>query len=176
MVYNFPAVTGQDLSPELVLRLARDCPSIAGLKDTVDTLSHIRRVLHLIKPVRPDFLVFAGFEEYMLGTLAMGGDGCVPASGNFAPQMTVGLYEAFRAGDYETVFAWQKRLVNIPPLYTLESPFYSIIKNAMKMAGFADATTVLPPSADATPQSLAAIREALSKAGVLSANEIADMA
>ncbi len=167
MIYNFPAVTGQDLSPELIVRLARDCPSIIGLKDTVDTLSHIRRVIQTVKPVRPDFLVFSGFEEYMLGTLAMGGDGCVPASGNFAPHLTVSIYEAFRAGDYAKVFAGQNRLINILPLYSLESPFYGIIKQAMKMTGFSDATTVLPPSLDATPASVALIRKALTAAGVL---------
>lgn len=167
MLYNFPGVTGQDLGPDLILRLARDCPSIVGLKDTVDTLSHIRRVIQTVKPVRPDFLIFSGFEEYMLGTLAMGGDGCVPASGNFAPHLTVGIYEAFRAGDFAKVFAGQKKLINILPLYALESPFYGIIKQAMKMTGFSDATTVLPPSMDATPASIAVIRKALTAAGVL---------
>ncbi len=171
LIYNFPGVTGQDLSPELILRLARDCPSIIGLKDTVDTLSHIRRVIQTVKPVRPDFLIFSGFEEYMLGTLAMGGDGCVPASGNFAPQLTVSIYEAFRAGDYAKVFAGQEKLINILPLYTLESPFYGIIKQAMKMTGFSDATTVLPPSMDAAPASIAIIREALTAAGAIGADK-----
>lgn len=167
MIYNFPAVTGQDLSPELVLKIARDCPRIVGLKDTVDTLSHIRRVIQLIKPERPDFLVFAGFEEYLLGTLAMGGDGCVPASGNFAPQVTVGLYEAFRAGRFDDVFAWQHRLVNIPPLYSIESPFYGVIKEAMKLTGFADATTVLPPTSRVAPTTRQSIKQALTRACIL---------
>ncbi len=167
MIYNFPAVTGQDLSAELVLRLALDCPRIVGLKDTVDTLSHIRQAIQLIKPQRPDFLIFAGFEEYLLGTLAMGGDGCVPASGNFAPEVTVGLYEAFRAGRYDDVFDWQKKLVNLPPLYAIESPFYGVIKEAMTLTGFADAATVLSPSSGVLPTSKPAIRDALCKAGII---------
>lgn len=167
MVYNFPAITGQELSPELVLRLALECPTIVGLKDTVDTLSHIRRAIQLIKPQRPDFLIFTGFEEYLLGTLSMGGDGCVPASGNFAPSVTVGLYEAFRSGDYETMFAWQKKLVTIMPVYALELPFYGIIKQGMKQVGFADATTVLPPCQDASDNSIGALREALLAVGLI---------
>ena len=167
MIYNFPAVTGQDISPEMVLRLAEDCPRIVGLKDTVDTLSHIRRAIQLIKPRRPEFLIFAGFEEYLLGTLSMGGDGCVPASGNFAPQVTVGLYEAFRAGRFDEVFAWQRRLVNIPPLYTIESPFYGVIKEAMKLTGLADATTVLPPTSAISAATRQTIADALTSAGVL---------
>ena len=171
MIYNFPGVTGQDLSPELVLRLARDCPTIVGLKDTVDTLSHIRRSIRTIKPERPDFLIFAGFEEYLLDTLIMGGDGCVPSSGNFAPQVSVGVYEAFRSQDYKALFAWQRKLVRIPPLYALESPFYSVVKQAMKMTGLADATTVLPPALEASSDSIETIRRTLLEMGVLDGSE-----
>jgi len=35
LVYNFPMLTGIDLSPALVGRLAAECPSIVGIKDTV---------------------------------------------------------------------------------------------------------------------------------------------
>lgn len=169
MLYNFPGVTNQDLKPEFVLRLALDCPSIIGLKDTVDTLSHIRQAIHLVKPQRPDFLVFAGYDEYLQGTLAMGGDGCVPASANFAPDLTVKLYEAFKAGRHEEAVRWQEKLAYMPNLYTIEVPFYSVIKEAAVMTGFAPkgATTVLPPAQAASEKSLKTIRAALLKSGVL---------
>ena len=35
LVYNFPMLTGIDLSPALVGRLAAECSSIVGIKDTV---------------------------------------------------------------------------------------------------------------------------------------------
>ena len=167
LIYNFPAITGQDLSPELVLRLALDCPTIVGLKDTVDTMSAIRRAIQLIKPQRPDFMIFTGYEEYLLGTLIAGGDGNVPASGNFAPSLTVGLYNAYRSGDYAAAIDWQKKLMSTLPLYTLETPFFGVIKQAMKMVGFADATTVLPPCQDASERSIATIRAALVAAGLI---------
>ncbi|SKA24025.1 dihydrodipicolinate synthase family protein [Consotaella salsifontis] len=167
MVYNFPGVTKQDLRPELVLRLAMDCPSIVGLKDTVDTLSHIRRAIHLIKPQRPDFRVFAGYDEYLFGTLIMGGDGCVPASANFAPQLTCRLYEAYRAGDYGASVAWQQKLVHVPHLYAIESPFYAVVKEAMRQAGVCDATTVLAPATPLQPEHAEVVRRALLASGVL---------
>ncbi|MBU1176739.1 MAG: dihydrodipicolinate synthase family protein [Alphaproteobacteria bacterium] len=167
MVYNFPGATGQDISPELVRRLALDCESIVGFKDTVDTISHIRRVISAVKPERPDFVVLAGFEEYMLLTLILGGDGSVPASGNFAPRIAVSLYEAFRAGDYETAFAVQRQLADIMPLYWLESPYFATVKTAMKLAGLAEATTVMPPSQDPSPETVAIVATTLRKLGVL---------
>jgi 2-dehydro-3-deoxy-D-pentonate aldolase len=39
LVYNFPMLTGIDLSPSLLARLARECPSIVGVKDTVKEFS-----------------------------------------------------------------------------------------------------------------------------------------
>jgi 4-hydroxy-tetrahydrodipicolinate synthase len=44
LLYNFPALTGQDLSIELVTRLAQTCPNIVGIKDTVDCISRLRRI------------------------------------------------------------------------------------------------------------------------------------
>ena len=39
LVYNFPMLPGIDLSPTLLARLARECPSIVGVKDTVKEFS-----------------------------------------------------------------------------------------------------------------------------------------
>jgi len=40
LVYNFPMLTGIDLSPALVRRLAAECPNVAGIKDTVKEFSN----------------------------------------------------------------------------------------------------------------------------------------
>ncbi len=169
MIYNFPGVTKQDLPPRVIARLAMDCPSIIGLKDTVDTLSHIRQAIHLIKPQRPDFLVFAGYDEYLLPTLIMGGDGCVPASANFAPQLTCGIYNAYRGGDYAAAVAWQKRLVHIPQLYTLENPFFCVMKEAMQMVGQDVSTYVMPPAGPLSAENRKVVHDALARSGALQA-------
>jgi dihydrodipicolinate synthase/N-acetylneuraminate lyase len=35
LIYNLPLLTGIDLSPSLVARVAIECPNVVGLKDTV---------------------------------------------------------------------------------------------------------------------------------------------
>ena len=40
LVYNFPMLTDIDLSPTLLARLARECSSIVGVKDTVKEFSN----------------------------------------------------------------------------------------------------------------------------------------
>lgn len=98
MLYNFPAMTGQDLTPAFVARLAAHYPNVLGIKDTVDQLSHIRQMIMQVKAVSPDFSVFCGFDEYLLPTLAAGGDGAIAASANFAPELMLGVYDSFKQG------------------------------------------------------------------------------
>lgn len=135
MLYNFPAMTGQDLSPAFVARLAAHYPNVLGIKDTVDQLSHIRQMIMQVKAVSPDFSVFCGFDEYLLPTLAAGGDGAIAASANFAPELMLGVYDSFKRGDLAGVLAFQKRLIEIPALYAIDDPFVASIKEAVRLSG-----------------------------------------
>lgn len=169
ILYNFPALTNQDLSPALIKRLALDFPNIVGVKDTVDTMRHIRDVIHAVKPVRPDFAVFAGYDEYMLDTLIAGGDGAFPSSANFAPFLACGLYQAFQDKDGARIIELQYLLSFIPGMFALESPFYSVVKEAAKLAGVNITTDVLPPAAALSPEKKAIVKQVLQKIGLLPA-------
>jgi 4-hydroxy-tetrahydrodipicolinate synthase len=167
LLYNFPALTGQDLSIELVARLAQDCPNILGIKDTVDCMSHIRRMIFEVKAMRPDFLVFCGFDEYMLDTLLLGGDGVIPASSNFAPEICCGIYKAFCKGDFPAIQTLMRRLAALSKIYSTDTPFTGLIKEALRMTGSNISTYV---SAPATPPDAAMklrLKEILERAGVL---------
>lgn len=157
-LYNLPSCTGQSLSVPLIKRIAQTIPGIIGLKDTVDTISHIRSVIVEVKAERPDFKVFCGFDEYLLSTLLIGGDGCVPASANFAPHLTCGIYNAFQKGDYATIQKLQKQLSHVPPLYQMGPPFFAAMKEAIKLSGVDITTDVLAPAQmadEATKKSVA---------------------
>ena len=146
LLYNFPALTGQDLSIELVQRLANDCPNIVGIKDTVDCMSHIRRLILEVKASRPDFLVFCGFDEYMLDTLLLGGDGVIPATSNFAPEITCGLYQAFCNGDFYAIQTQLQRLATLSKIYSIDKPFTGLIKEALRLTGLDISAAVVAPA------------------------------
>lgn len=86
ILYNFPARTGTDLSPELVARLASQYPNICGIKDTVDTISHTRKVIRAARAVNPEFTVFSGFDEYYLVNRVSGGNGVLSGLTNVEPR------------------------------------------------------------------------------------------
>jgi len=166
-LYNFPALTGQDLSVELVKRLAQDCPNIVGIKDTVDCMSHIRRVILEVKGMRPDFLVFCGFDEYMLDTLLLGGDGVIPATSNFAPEVTCGIYEAFCKCDFAALQGLMPRLATLSKIYSLEVPFTGLIKEAIRLAGADISTKVVAPATSPDAAMKLRLTEVLVRAKVL---------
>lgn len=145
LLYNFPALTGQDIGIDVITRLAKDIPNIVGLKDTIDNISHTREVINQVHAFRPEFIIFSGFDEYMLDTLILGGHGGIPATFNFAPQITKGIYNAFINKDYDTVFKLQRQLAKLMPIYAIESPFFGVIKQAIKLTGVDISTEVMAP-------------------------------
>jgi dihydrodipicolinate synthase/N-acetylneuraminate lyase len=171
LLYNFPALTGQAIPVPVIRELALSCPNIVGLKDTVDTLSHIRETIHAVKPDRPDFAIFAGYDEYLLGTLILGGDGCIPASANFAPQLTCGILEAWRKQDLSRAIELQQSLSWIPPLYSMDLPFYNAVKYALRLVGLNIPVYSLPPATPLTEDMKVEIENILNRAGVINTQE-----
>jgi 4-hydroxy-tetrahydrodipicolinate synthase len=167
LLYNFPALTGHDLSIELVRRIALDCPNIVGIKDTVDCMSHLRRLVLEVKGARPDFLVFAGYDEYMLDTLILGGDGGIPSSANFAPAITCGIYAAFKAGDFATIRALMGRLAILQALLIVDTPFVGPVKEAIRLVGVDIPTGVALPATPPDAATKAKVAETLKAAGII---------
>ncbi|PIO96451.1 dihydrodipicolinate synthase family protein [Pleomorphomonas carboxyditropha] len=167
LLYNFPALTGQELTVDLVQELALACPNIVGIKDTVDTMSHTRALVTEVKGARPDFLVFSGFDEYMLDTLLIGGDGGIPATANFAPEVTLGIYDAIEAGDFTKMRAHARRLARLMPIYGLDQPFFGLVKEAIRLTGSDLSMAVLAPSLPPSAENKHRLVTVLRGAGVL---------
>lgn len=167
VLYNFPNLTGQDLSPNFVKRLAADYENIIGIKETVDEAGHIREMILKVKSVRPDFAVFAGFDDHLFNTLALGGDGAISASVNYAPQLAVGIYQAWQKEDYAHALKLHRQLAPLPLMYQLASPFVSVIKEAMVLCGLNVSTHVLPPATKLNDEKKEELKSILASAGLL---------
>lgn len=172
LLYNFPELTGQDLSPEFVLKLVEEYPNIIGIKETVQSVGHTREMILKVKHIKPDFAVFSGYDDHLLNTLSLGGDGSIPATANFAPELSVGIYQAFRQGNYAKAIELHRELAQLPLLYKLDSPFISVVKEAIKRRGIEVSTEVLPPartlSDEKKEQVQSILNQVLDKSGIIS--------
>ncbi|MDQ0199370.1 dihydrodipicolinate synthase family protein [Neobacillus ginsengisoli] len=146
LLYNFPQLTGQDLSPEFVLKLVEAYPNIIGIKETVEAVGHTREMILKVKQRKPDFAVFSGYDDHFLNTLSLGGDGSIPATANFAPELSIGIYQAFKQGNYGKAIELHRKLAHLPLLYKLDSPFVGVVKEALCQRGIEVSTEVLAPA------------------------------
>ncbi|MDP8952662.1 MAG: 4-hydroxy-tetrahydrodipicolinate synthase [Actinomycetota bacterium] len=171
MIYNFPMLTGLDLSPRLVARIARECPSVVGLKDTVTESSHSVGVLRELKGVRPDFSVLAGFEDQILPTMLAGGAGSICGLANVAPELFVGLVRATGSGDLDKAAELHRRVLALTTLGERSDPPIGATKLAMNKLGVPISPTVRGPALPVPQEAYAGVEDTLREAGVLTVRE-----
>lgn len=167
IVYNFPAYSNYNISSETLAALVKEHGNIAGVKDSLDSLEHLRRRVEVVKAINPEFSIFTGSDGYLLSLLEMGGDGSVPATANFAPARHVELFEAFEQSDYEKSLSLLPRLLELLDIYRIHGSFFSVIKEAMAMAGVAPLSNARQPALPLTAESRAQLREVLARIDLL---------
>src|SRR5215212_8528249 len=152
VIYNLPMLTGIDLSPSLIGRIAAECPNVSGLKDTVTEYFHTVAVLREVKPVRPNFSVLSGWEDLILPSLLVGADGSICAFANVAPELFVGLIEAAQSGDLTRAAELHRRVLFLLTLGAHSDPPMGAIKLAMRRLGVPISPTVRGPALPATDE------------------------
>jgi 2-dehydro-3-deoxy-D-pentonate aldolase len=152
VVYNLPMLTGIDLSPALIGRLAGEYPNVVGLKDTVTEYFHTVAVLREIKPTRPDFSVLSGWEDLILPSLLAGADGSICAFANVAPELFVNLVEAAKSGDLTRAAELHRQVLTLVTLGAYSDPAMGAIKLAMRKLGVPISPTVRGPALPATDE------------------------
>jgi 4-hydroxy-tetrahydrodipicolinate synthase len=135
-IYNFPARSGVNISPETVFELARDYDNIVGIKDTMDTISHTRELIQQVKkPLEKDFAVYSGFDEYFLPNLLNGGDGLIGGLSNVAPGLFADFYSSYQKGDFNKIKELVNKINLMMDIYSISDPFFPAIKKAVSISG-----------------------------------------
>ncbi len=107
LLYNFPAISNNTITVNLVLELRRHAPNIVGMKDSSGSLEMLVR---LKSATGGAFLAYNGGDGQVLMAVAAGLDGCVSGNGNVAPELMVALYNAATAGDLAQARFLQQRV------------------------------------------------------------------
>ncbi|CAN5312415.1 dihydrodipicolinate synthase family protein [soil metagenome] len=171
LIYNLPLLTGVDLSPSLVARVARECPNVTGLKDTVTEYSHTVKVLREVRSVRSDFSVLAGFEDLILPSMLAGGDGSICGLANVAPDLFVGLARSVRNGDLGEAAELHRRVLSLTVLASLGDTPLGAVKLAMNVLGVPISPTVRGPALTLPEETRGEVEAVLHEAGVMVAQE-----
>lgn len=140
ILYNIPSRTHVNLEPETVAALAKDFPSIIGIKDSSGDINLIKKY---ITQTPPSFSVLCGNDGLILDTLLLGGSGAVAGTANVIPHILVNLYNAFIKGNIEEARMWQDRIAPLRADGNLFTP-PSVIKVQANIAGYSVGKSRMP--------------------------------
>lgn len=82
MMYNVPGRTGQNVTGETTVRIAKECKNIFATKEACGNFDQIN---HIIKYKPKDFMVISGDDGIALPMIACGADGVISVVANAYP-------------------------------------------------------------------------------------------
>ena len=153
IIYSIPQFTGLHLEPSTIGKLSQ-IPNVVGLKESSGDIHFVRAVL---RRVRPGFRVLVRSVVILNEALRAGAVGAVLSQANFAPELCVGLYQAFLQRKRKTMLEFQERL--LPLAGKIALPFgVPGIKAALDLSGYAGGFPRAPlaPLGPAARESVAA--------------------
>ncbi|MBQ9230992.1 MAG: dihydrodipicolinate synthase family protein [Prevotella sp.] len=145
MLYNILATTHMSIPVEVIRRLA-DHPNIVGLKDSERDLERMAQCIAIAND-RDDFCYFCGWAAQSAHSLELGGDGIVPSTGNYVPEMFQQLYEAAIKGDRTTANRLQDETNEIAKIYQKDRTLgqsLTALKVMMQTKGLCEPWMLMP--------------------------------
>lgn len=161
-IYNFPERTGYSISPQVIRALAEKHKNIVGIKDTVPGVDHTREVIKAVRSVRPDFIVYSGFDDNLAHNVLCGGNGCISGMSNIFPQLAATWAQALREGDFAKSQRCQQFTDSLMDIYSIGKPFIPAMKEALVQKGilrYATATKPMTGLTEAQKQEITVLLE-----------------
>lgn len=162
VLYSVPSRCGVEIGAETVKRLARECPTVVGIKEAggnPDRVSQLRAALG------KKFVVLSGDDSLTLPFLAVGADGVISVASNVIPRAVSQLVRAYRKGKAaEAQRLHQKFFPLFKDLFLETNPIP--VKAAMAMLGQIEEEYRLPLVAMGT-RNRETLRSTLKTCGVL---------
>jgi 4-hydroxy-tetrahydrodipicolinate synthase len=138
ILHDIPARTIRELSDDTLAELAHSRQFI-GLRDGTGDMA---RPMRLRSMVPMGFRLLSGDDATALAFLASGGDGCVSAVSNVAPELCQVIFSSCRQGRLQSARYLQSRLARLNALLARESP--AALKYALCLLGLMRPDTRLP--------------------------------
>ena len=108
ILYNIPGRCSVDITPETVVRLAKDCRNIVSIKEasgSVDRVSDLRRRLP------ESFTILSGDDSLTLPFMSVGAAGVVSVASNLFPAEVCAFVRACESGDFKSAATLHRKLL-----------------------------------------------------------------
>jgi len=104
-LYNIPQCASNDLSAEVVQKIAERCPNVVGIKYS---FADVNRTVDYLNVNQGTFSVLHGCDRVFASMLTMGCDGTVSGIAGVFPEPFVEVYKAHKEGRQKDAQAIQK--------------------------------------------------------------------
>ena len=146
-LYNMPSHVKVSFAPDTVRRIAQN-PQVVGFKDSSANAVYFQSVMYKMQH-RPEFAMLVGPEEITGECVLLGGDGGINGGANMFPELYVGMYNAAKQRDIETVLKLQQYIMQISTsIYTVGrhgSSYLKGLKCALSLLGIINDDFVASP-------------------------------
>jgi len=131
IMYNVPGRTASNMDAGTTVRIAREIPSIAGIKEASGNFGQIMDILRH----RPEgFGVWSGDDAITLPMIALGADGIVSVVANEVPKMFSDMVRLSLRGKFPEAVVLHNKLLDLMNLNFIESNPIPV-KAALAMMG-----------------------------------------
>jgi 4-hydroxy-tetrahydrodipicolinate synthase len=138
-IYNIPRLSKVNISPQLMIRLAR-IQNVTAAKDSAGDLAQTQQFIELT-----DLDIFIGTEALYLPGLVSGAAGCVSGVvGPVFPELLIRFYDAFNKRDFERARGIQRKINALTKAITESGNTIPAVKEAIRLRGYRMGETLSP--------------------------------
>jgi len=164
-LYHIPSNARNSVTPAVLQKLTERCGNVVGIKDSGGDLTFFTTCLETV----PGLNALNGSDALAVASLSVGGDGMVSGNASAFPEILVGLYHAFVAGNLVEARRFQ-RLVNRLRRLLKDGAHLAYFKEALALRGVPVGTTRWPRPR-LTEEEVTVLRQGLTALG----NEFPDL-
>jgi len=110
VLYNIPGRCGVDISPDTVIRLAKECRNIVSIKEASGS---VERVSELRARLPESFTILSGDDSLTLPFMSVGAVGVVSVASNLFPAEVCALVQAYGCGDTKLALHLHRRMFHL---------------------------------------------------------------
>lgn len=118
ILYNVPGRTGISLQCDTIVKIAKNCPNIIGIKEASTDLQHY---MPLCFKAPADFSVVSGNDAFALSQIALGMQGLISVCANAYPRQVTQLIRAALANDFSKARTLQPFMMALDHLSFVEN-------------------------------------------------------
>lgn len=161
-LYNIPQSAKNNIAPRVLAEVAKVAKNVIGIKDSSGDLVQLQGYTQVMGE---EFDVFIGSDPLSLAGLALGCRGVVSSLANAFPELSVGLYRAFREGDYRAALQTQRLITRLRSVLRGSGPNNAPYKKVLELRGI-EIGGARRPLRELLPEETDRLRKSLKQVGM----------